>query len=118
MNAEVVVDTYWVNLALGVALPMIVALVTNRLATGQVKTIVLLVLTVVGTVLQTVIANDGRFVVKEMLLYFVITLATAITSHFGILQPLRVTGKAGTLQMLVPGGVGKPVASPTMQNAA
>lgn len=109
MNAEVIVDTYWLNLALGVVLPMVVALVTKQLASGRTKTLVLLALSVIATVLQSLVAADGRFVVSQFILYFLVTMGTAITSHFGVLQPLEITGKNGVIQESVPGGIGRVV---------
>jgi hypothetical protein len=118
MNAEIIVDAYWVNFALAVVLPMVVAVVTKRLATGAVKAVVLTLLTVVASILQTIVQADGRFTVQVVVVNFVVTFVTAVATHFGLLQPLRVTGKAGVIQEAVPGGVGASVSDGNSQNVA
>lgn len=106
MGATVVLDLYWVSLIVGTVLPVVVALVTARLAPGSTKTAILLGLALIAAIGQELIKSGGTFVVKDAVAYFVVTLFTAIGAHFGVLQPLRITGKDGAVQAAVPGGVG------------
>ncbi len=106
LNAHVVLDTYWVNFVLAVVLPMLTALVTNRVAASWVKSVVLIVLSVVAGVLQTILQNDGAFDVRTTLFNAVLTFALAVNAHFGFLKPAQITGSDGAIAKALPGGVG------------
>lgn len=105
-TVQVSLDLYWLNLIAAVFLPALVALVTKRLASSGWKSIVLLASTAVGATLTEIIAHDGTFdlvrTIGTMILMFVVSVA----SHYGLLEPLKVTGKDGAIQKAIPGGVG------------
>jgi len=106
LNAQVVVDTYWLNLVLSVVIPGLVALVTKRVAPSWVKSVMLILLVAIASVIQTIVQAGGEFDVKTTLLNFVITFVMAVAAHFGFLKPTMVTGSEGVIQKAVPGGVG------------
>lgn len=97
--------SYW-NLLVTLVLPGVVALVTKRFAPGNVKAIVLLVLSVIGGLLNQIIAQGGSFEVGKTLWYVAGTFFVAVAAHFGLLAPLGVTGSLGAVAKNVPGGVG------------
>lgn len=103
---EVIVDQYWLTLIVGVVLPAIVALVTKRLASGGVKAITLLFLSVLAGWLTQVIQDDGHFELKATIANILLSFGTAVVAHYGLLQPIKVTGKQGAIQSAVPGGIG------------
>lgn len=96
-------------LALGFVLPSLVALVTKRLASGQVKSVTLIALSVIGSVL-TELAQTGLddFNWKTTLSRAVALFYIAVGTHFGILKG-AVTGANGTLAQVAPErGIGTP----------
>lgn len=111
--------SYW-NLLVTVALPALVALVTKRFAPGNVKAVALVVLSVLGGLLNQIIAQGGSFEVGKTLWYIAGTFLMAGLAHFTLLAPLNVTGSFGSIAKNVPGGVGPAgaeVAPPVMQGA-
>lgn len=101
------IDDYWLTLLLSVFLPMIVALVTKQVASGTLKSIVLLALAAVTGTLTTIQANGGTFDWKAALTATIISFIVAVGTHFGLLKPTGVTGSEGAIQTAVPGGLGK-----------
>jgi hypothetical protein len=97
--------SYW-NLLVTVALPALVALATKRFAPGNVKALVLVGLSIVGGLLNQIIAQGGSFEVGKTLWYIVGTFAVAVVAHYGLLAPLAVTGAYGAVAKSVPGGLG------------
>lgn len=97
--------SYW-NLLITVILPAVVALVTKRFAPGNLKAIVLLVLSVIGGLVNQIIAQGGSFEVGKTLWYVAGTFLVAALTHYGLLQPLGLTGALGTIAKNMPGGLG------------
>jgi hypothetical protein len=114
---QVVVDTYWLTLLTGVVLPMVVALVTKKVASGAVKSLTLLFLSIVAGVITQVIQNGGSFEVWTTVGNILLTFATGVIAHFGLLQPLKVTGKTGAIQTAVPGGIGSTASNPVQSDS-
>lgn len=106
LTARVILDTYWLNLFLAVVLPMVTALVTKRVAPSWVKSVVLILLTVVASTVQTWVQAGGEFEVQATILNFVITFVTAVATHFGFLKPAQVTGTDGAIAKAIPAGIG------------
>lgn len=106
MHSVFTIDlSYW-NLLVTVALPALVALATKRFAPGNLKALVLLGLSVVGGLLNQIIAQGGSFEVGKTLWYVVGTFVVAVAAHYGLLAPLAVTGANGAVAKNVPGGLG------------
>lgn len=97
------------NLALSVVLPSLVALVTRRLSAPQVKTTVLLALSAIAGTLTQLTTNGGEFEFKTALASFGTTFLASVSAHYGLLKPAGVTGDAGLINQVVPGGLGNPV---------
>lgn len=107
----VTIDDYWLTFAVSVALPVLVALVTQRLASGAVKSLVLLFLSLVTGFATSLFATDGTFELKSAGVAFAVSFVTAVAAHFGLLgsNGLNLTGKNGAVATALPSGVGKPV---------
>jgi hypothetical protein len=107
----VTIDEYWLTFAVSVALPILVALVTKRLASGAVKSLVLLFLSVITGWLTSLYATDGAFELKAAAVGVAVSFITAVGAHFGLLgsNALNITGKNGAIQTAVPGGLGSAV---------
>lgn len=110
MNASV--DVNWFTLILTIALPVLTALVTNKLAHPGLKAVTLLALSLIGGFVnewyQAVQAGVGYDIQSGLLTAgFVFLAGTA--AHFGLLKPAGVTGAYGAVATAVPGGVGQMV---------
>lgn len=92
------------NVVIGVVLPLLVALVTHRVAAEWLKSLILLALSVLGGLLTTV--TVASFDWKDFLLAFAVQFGSAVASHFGALKPLGITGSTGAIQNTVPQGIG------------
>lgn len=89
-------------IALGFVLPSLVALVTKRLASGQVKSVVLIALSVVGSMLTELVQTGlDDFNWKTTLSRAVTLFYIAVGTHFGILKG-TLTGSNGKLAQVVP----------------
>lgn len=102
-------NTFLLYIIVGVFLPFIVDLVTKKVAEPRVKSLTLLVLSLVGSGL-TELFNQGldTFDWKTWVLGFFYTVGSAVVTLFGVAKPAGISGKSGVLANLVPGGIGKP----------
>lgn len=103
-----VIPLDYLNLVLAVVLPVITSLITARFANSTVKTLVLVLLTVISTALQQVFDDNGTIVWKHFLYTTVFQFLGSVGFHFGLLKPTNVTGTGGVISMKVPNGVGGP----------
>lgn len=92
------------NVLIGVVLPVLVALVTHRVAAEWLKATLLLALSVLGGLLATITVADFHW--KDFVTAFVIQFVSAVASHFGALKPLGITGSTGAIQTSLPQGIG------------
>jgi predicted membrane-bound spermidine synthase len=90
----------------GLVIPVLVALVTNRLANTSVKGAVLLALSAANGFLLAWQA-DPHYDWKKGAITTVYTFAVSVAVHFGLLKDV-VTGKDGFIQRALPTGVGAP----------
>jgi hypothetical protein len=93
------------SLLVGVVLPTIVAFVTKKVASSQLKTLVLLVLSLASTTIYALLAS-GDVTLSGFINGFVTTFIAAVAAHKGALAPLGVTGSEGAIQGKFPGGLG------------
>jgi hypothetical protein len=113
-NSTVTIDDYWLTFAVSTVLPILVALVTNRLASGTVKSLVLLFLSVITGWLTSLYATGGEFDLKSAFIGVVVSFITAVGTHFGLLSTngVGLTGKNGSVAQAAPAGIGAPVQDP------
>ena len=100
------------NLLLAAVLPVLTALVTARFASSALKTLVLIVLTVISTALQGVFADSGQLPVREFVIATTLQFLLSVGFHFGLLKPTGITGEAGAVALAVPVGLGGPSQRP------
>lgn len=97
------------NVGINVLLPLLVALVTNQLASSGLKATLLLFLSAVsGFLVSWLDAVNGGvpFDWSQAVLTVLSGFIVAVASHFGLLSPLNITGSNGLIQAAVPQGVG------------
>jgi hypothetical protein len=96
----------WLNLVLGVVLPMLTALVTARFANAAVKSLVLALLSIIAVALQGILQNGDILHVKPFIYTVAFQFLVAVGAHFGLLKPISLTGTAGAIQTAAPAGIG------------
>lgn len=100
-------DVTYVSFLVSVILPMLTALITKRYAKGWVKTVCLIVLSIIAGFAEQIISNGGVFVFDRAGIYMILTFLVAALVHFGILKPINLTGENGIIARSVPGGLGE-----------
>lgn len=99
----------WLNLAISVGLPMLVALVTKQTAHPGLKAILLLALSAVSgflmLLLQAVSAHSA-FDFTGAMMQTILGFGMAVLAHYGLLRPIGVTGAPGVIQTRLPHGLG------------
>lgn len=103
---HVTIDEFWLTFLVATVLPALTALVTKRFAPGSTKALVLTALSVIAGWLTSLQATDGDFDLKAAVVGVFTTFVTAVATHYGLLEPLAVTGSEGVIQRSVPGGIG------------
>lgn len=104
--------TLLVFVIVGLVLPILVDLVTKRLASGAVKSTVLLALSLVTGVLTEFLAslNAGNDFDWPAAGYgAAVTFVLGVVSFFGLTSSLGISGKDGAVQRALPGGIGRSV---------
>jgi hypothetical protein len=99
----------WINFAVNAILPAIVALVIARVANPAWKALTLLFLSAVSGFLLSWLAalnTDTPFLWDQAVFTVLTGFAVAVLSHFGLLQPISLTGKEGVIQQNLGGGLG------------
>lgn len=84
-----VVDVGLATLAAGVLIPIVVNIVTKEVASGAVKSVLLLVLSAVAG-LATVAISGGGVVTDAALANAVVTFVIAVASYYGFWKPTGV----------------------------
>lgn len=99
----------WINFAVNVVLPALVALITSRLAHPGLKAVVLLFLSAVSGLLMSWLdaVNTGNLFDWSQAGFTLLSgFAVAVLAHFGLLKPFSITGSNGAIQSSVPRGLG------------
>lgn len=97
-TATVTLDPYWLTMIIGIFLPMLVALVTKQVASGNLKAVLLLLLAAVTGTVTSWQSNGGTFDLKSAVVSTILTFVIAVGSHFGLLKELNITGSQGAIQ--------------------
>ncbi|MFJ6487130.1 hypothetical protein [Streptomyces californicus] len=85
---------YWLGLAIGVVLPVLVGLVTTRVTSSGTKAVLLLFLTALNGFLVE-LANPGdNYQVGSAVVLWAVSFATGVLTHFGLWKPTGVAGRA------------------------
>jgi hypothetical protein len=99
----------WINTGVNVLLPILVALVTARLADGHVKALALLALSAASGFLASwldALNGSTAFDWSQAGFTVVTGFVVAVAAHFGLWKPAGVTGSSGAVASAVPGGLG------------
>ncbi len=112
---KVTLGTVWFTFLISVVSPMVTGVITKRFADSQTKTVVLLFVTTLFTVLAQV--GDG-FELVPFLTQLVIAFFTAVGLHYQLLKPTGITGSQGFVNKVLPDfGVGKSYISADLPEA-
>ncbi|MEU1327263.1 hypothetical protein [Streptomyces microflavus] len=85
---------YWLGLAIGVVLPVLVGLVTTRVTRSGTKAVLLLALTALnGFLVELANPGDGYQVGSAVVLWAV-SFGTGVLAHFGLWKPTGVSARA------------------------
>lgn len=85
---------YWLGLAVSVALPVLVGLVTTRVTNAGVKAVLLLALSGANGLLVEVAHPGPGFDFGTALVLALVSFATGVLAHFGLWKPTGISGKA------------------------
>ncbi len=96
----------YLMIAATVVLPLLVGLVTKRVASSGLKALLLLILSVLATLINQLIVAEGHFEMEPFLRDAVVQFVLAVGLHYGLLKPIGVTGTNGIIQQKVTGGIG------------
>ena len=86
------------SMLLTVVLPLAVAVITTRVTSSRVKTILLLIVVAVKTLVEALISSGSDYINfgwVSFLMNIIINLAIAVTIHLGVWKP---TGAAAKIQ--------------------
>lgn len=100
-------DILLLNALVGIVIPLVVALVTAKVASAKVKASVLLVLSAVGGYLTTLLVADVPVNWKNVATAIFTIVVAAGASFFTATKPLGIAGSDGVIQAKVSGGLGK-----------
>lgn len=104
-----VIGLSWLGILMALILPMLVALVTNNVASSAVKAVTLAFLAALTGLGQELIDAGGiltGFDWATAASNMVWTFLLGVGLHFGLLKPIGVTAKDGLIQRSVPAGIG------------
>jgi hypothetical protein len=94
-----------ISAAVGTVLPILVAVVTDRVASGAVKAITLLVLAALSSFLSewlVALNAGGPFDAAQAGFGVLLTFVVAVAGHFGFWKPAAVTGSGGVAARVGP----------------
>jgi hypothetical protein len=104
-----------ISLVVGTLLPIAVALITDRAASGGAKAITLLALSAVTSFLSAwlVALNTGAaFDFSQAAFGVLVTFIVAVASHFGFWKPVGASGSASPLAKVGLDSSDRPLAGP------
>ncbi|WP_199546570.1 hypothetical protein [Streptomyces sp. N35] len=87
-------SAYWLGLAISVALPVLVGLVTTRVTHAGAKAVLLLALTAANGFLVELQAGGDGYDLGAAVTLTLVSFGTAVLAHFGLWKPTGVSGKA------------------------
>lgn len=105
--AAVVLRAPWLAVVVAPLLPVVVALVTNRIAAGWLKAGALASLSFLTALFAPVIQSGADFKVDDLFVgNLIVVFLVAAISHFALLKPANITGADGVVARKAPGGIG------------
>lgn len=104
------INLLYLNFLVSTALPALTAYLAHQAASKQVKTLILVGLSIVGGIGNALIQSGGSFTFSQAGIWALVTFVIASVMHSGLLKPLGLTGSAGLIMTRFPGGIGRPAA--------
>lgn len=95
------------NAAVGILIPLLVAVVTAKVSSPKVKSSVLLALSAVAGYLTTLLAGNQEVDWKNVAVAILTIFVAAAASFFGFTKPAGLAGSDGVIQAKSPRGIGK-----------
>jgi hypothetical protein len=92
------VDVAALTFVVSTLIPVLVALVTKAHASAGVKAVVNALLSAVAGAATVAIAHKGKVDPGHVLVAIGVAWFTSVTTHFGLLKPVGVTGADGAVQ--------------------
>jgi hypothetical protein len=88
-------SAYWLGLAISVALPVLVGLVTTRVTHPGAKAVLLLFLAALnGFLVELAGPHKDGYDLGTAVVLSLVSFGTAVLSHFGLWKPTGVSGRA------------------------
>jgi len=86
---------YWIGLLISTVLPVLVGLVTTRVTHAGVKAVLLLALSgLTGFLVEYAGPHGDDYSVQTAAVLALVSFAVGVLSHFGLLKPTGISGKA------------------------
>ena len=86
---------YWIGLLVSIGLPVLVGLVTTRVTHAGVKAVLLLALSgLTGFLVEYAGPHGDDYSVQTAAVLALVSFAVGVLSHFGLLKPTGISGKA------------------------
>jgi hypothetical protein len=102
-----------VGLLISTVLPILVGLVTTRVTSGALKSLLLIVFTAANGFLNEWAAAGDHYNLAKGVLFWIVSLVTAVAVHYGAWQPLGVARKAQGALVTAPPVAPVPPSGPT-----
>lgn len=83
-------DISWLNVVVGLVIPLLVALLTKSKASSGLKASLNLLLSAIGGVVMAAVQNDGKFLVSEAAVGILTVWLPSIVSYVGLWKPTKV----------------------------
>lgn len=97
-------SAYWLGLVISVVLPVLVGLVTTRVTSAGLKSVLLLALsTANGFLVELAGPHDAGYSVQTAAVLSLVSFAVGVLAHFGLLKPTGISGKAQDTLITAPG---------------
>lgn len=97
----------------GAVIPLVTGLIVKASASGTVKSLTTVILTIISTALTWVIEHDGGFKLSDFFVWFVMTFVAAIASYYGVWKPVGDPSGAPTMNATPNFGIGPSSTTPS-----
>lgn len=92
-TSALIVDISTITILVGTLIPVLVALVTKKVANSGLKGALNATLSVATGVLNVLVANGGMADVTAMVNAALLAFTASIVTYYGLLKPTGITGK-------------------------
>lgn len=106
MDHTIVVSVTYLAPLAGVFIPLLTGLITQKLASGALKSICTAVLTVIAGVVATAMSHDGQIPLESSVMNVLISFVTAISTYYGFWKPSTIADKVQNIAPTVGIGTG------------